>query len=184
MHPVRTNAIHTNMEKKMTATSTTQIKDTDIVITREFAAPRQLVWDAWTKPEQIEKWFGPKGFTTRVDEQDFKVGGRSSYVMIDAAGAEYPATGVFKEIVPIEKIVSSADGFDDDFVAKHPEMDLPKESMVLTCLFDDLDKRTKLTLITSHSTVEDKKKHEAMGVVEGWNSSFDKLAEYLSGAQS
>ena len=99
----------------MAATSTTQIKDTDIVIIREFAAPRQLVWDAWTKPEQIEKWFGPKGFTTRVDEQDFKVGGRSNYVMIDAKGEEYPAAGVFKEIVPIEKLVSSADGFSKEF---------------------------------------------------------------------
>src|SRR5688572_2763598 len=110
----------------MTATSTTQIKDTEIVITREFAAPRQLVWDVWTKPEHIEKWFGPKGFNTRVDEQDFKVGGRSNYVMIVPDGAEYPATGVFKEIVPIEKIVSSTDGFSEDFVAEHPEMDLPK----------------------------------------------------------
>ena len=168
----------------MSATSTTQIKDTDIVITREFAAPRQLVWDAWTRPEHIEKWFGPKGFTTRVEEQDFKVGGRSNYVMIGPDGAEYPAKGAFKEIVPIEKIVSSADGFDEDFVAAHPEMDLPKEKMVLTSIFDDLGNRTKLTLITSHSTVEEKKKHEAMGVVEGWNSSFDKLADYLSGAKS
>lgn len=168
----------------MAATSTTQIKDTDIVITREFAAPRQLVWDAWTKPEHIEKWFGPKGFTTRVDEQDFKVGGRSTYVMIDANGEEYPAAGVFKEIVPIEKLVSSADGFSEDFVAAHPEMDLPKETMVVTYLFEDLGKRTKLTLITTHATVEEREKHEKMGVVEGWNSSFDKLDELLSSVQS
>jgi uncharacterized protein YndB with AHSA1/START domain len=64
----------------------------------------------------------------RVDEQDFKVGGRSNYVMIDAAGAEYPAAGVFKEIVPIEKIVSSADGFSEEFRAAHPEMDSQKEN--------------------------------------------------------
>ena len=168
----------------MTATGTTQIKDKDIVITREFAAPRQLVWDAWTKPEQIEKWFGPKGFTTRVDEQDFKVGGNSNYVMIDAAGAEYPAAGVFKEIVPIEKIVSLADGFSEEFRAAHPEMDLPKGPTVMTYLFEDLGKRTKLTLITTHSSVEEREKHEAMGVVGGWNSSFDKLDELLGSVQS
>ena len=167
----------------MAATSTTQIKDTDIVITREFAAPRQLVWDAWTKPEHIEKWFGPKGFTTRVDELDFKVGGRSNFVMIDANGEEYPAAGVFKEIVPIEKIVSSADGFDKDFVAAHPEMDLPKETMVVTYLFDDLGKRTKLTLITTHATIAEREKHEAIGFVGGWNSSLDKLDELLSTVQ-
>ncbi|PYT00443.1 MAG: hypothetical protein DMF63_07705 [Acidobacteria bacterium] len=164
----------------MTATIPAQINDTDIVITREFAAPRQLVWDAWTKPEHIEKWFGPKGFNTRVDEMDFKVGGRSSYVMIGPDGGEYPADGVFKEIVPIEKIVSSADGFSKEFQEAHPEMDLPKGTTVMTYLFDDLGDSTKLTLITTHSSVEERKKHEAMGVVQGWGSSFDKLDELLS----
>jgi len=168
----------------MTATGTTQIKDTDIIITREFAAPRQLVWDAWTKAENIEKWFGPKGFDTRVDEHDFKVGGRANYVMIDANGVEYPAAGVFKEIVPIEKIVSSADGFTEEFKAAHPEMDLPKGTTVMTYLFEDLGKRTKLTLITTHATVEEREKHEGIGVVDGWNSSLDKLEDFLSSSQS
>ena len=57
-------------------------------------------------------------------------------------------------------------------------MDLP-QGMITTALFDDLGERTKLTLITSHPTLEDKKKHEAMGVVDGWNSSLDKMDEYL-----
>jgi uncharacterized protein YndB with AHSA1/START domain len=180
---LKPDAINTNKEKVMAATSSTQIKDTDIVITREFAAPRQMVWDAWTNPEIIEKWFGPKGFNTRVDKQDFHVGGRSVYVMIGPDAKEYPASGTYKEIVPIEKIVSVGDGFDDDFVAAHPEMDLPKGVMTLTALFDDLDKRTKLTLVTSHSSIEERKKHEAMGVVGGWNSSFDKLDELISELQ-
>ena len=54
----------------------------------------------------------------------------------------------------------------------------------MTYLFEDLGERTKLTLITTHSSVAEKKKHEAMGVVEGWGSSFDKLDELLSAAQS
>lgn len=163
----------------MTATSTTQQSELDIVITREFAAPRQLVWDAWTTPEHIEKWFGPKGFDTRVETLDFKVGGRSEYVMVGPDGTEYPANGTFKEIVPIEKIVSS-DEFGEEYqeAAAKKNMDLPK-GMVLTALFDDLGERTKLTLITSHPTVEDKRKHISMGVVEGWNSSLDKLADHL-----
>lgn len=163
----------------MTATSTQQ-KDTDIVITREFAAPRQLVWDVWTQPRHIERWFGPKGFDTRVEEHDFRVGGRSVFIMVGADGAEYPAAGTFKEIVPIEKIVSTdefGEGFEDTPVGK--TFDLPK-GMVTTALFDDLGERTKLTLTTSHPTVEDKTKHISMGVVEGWNSSFDKMEDYLS----
>lgn len=167
----------------MTATGTTQIKDTDIVITREFAAPRQLVWDVWTQPNHIEKWFGPKGFDTRVDELDFRVGGRSKYVMIDSNGTEYPSTGVFQEIVPIEKIVTTdefGDGYDEVEAMKN--VDLP-QGMISTFLFDDLGERTKLTIITSHPTVEDKKKHEAMGVIDGWNSSLDKLGDALAELQ-
>ena len=165
----------------MTATSSTQTNDKEIVITREFAAPRQLVWDVWTQPNHIEKWFGPKGFTTRVANFDFKVGGRSTYVMIGPDGAEYPGTGVYREIVPIEKIVTT-DEFGEGFEDAHPEMDLP-QGMISTFLFDDLGESTKLTLITAHPTVEDREKHEAMGVVDGWNSSFDKLDEYLTEVQ-
>jgi len=54
----------------------------------------------------------------------------------------------------------------------------------MTYLFDDLGERSKLTLITRHSSVEERKKHEAMGVVDGWGSSFDKLDEFLSGTES
>ena len=164
----------------MTATSTTQVKDTDIVITREFAAPRQLVWDVWTTPKHIEKWFGPKGFETRVDEMEFRVGGRSTYVMIGPDGTEYPSAGVFKEIVSIEKIVTTdewGEGFEE--IESMKNVELP-QGMVVTALFDDLGERTKLTLVTSHPSLEDKQKHEAMGVVAGWNSSFDKMDEYLA----
>ena len=163
----------------MTATSTQQ-KDTDIVITREFAAPRQLVWDVFTQPQHIEKWFGPKGFDTRVEKLEFKVGGRAVYVMIGPDGVEYPSHGVYKEITPIEKIVTTdefGDGFEEIEAMKG--VDLP-QGMVTTYLFDDLGDRTHLTLITSHPSIEDKEKHEAMGVVDGWNSSLDKAEEYLA----
>jgi uncharacterized protein YndB with AHSA1/START domain len=167
----------------MTATSTTQTGEKDIVITREFAAPRQLVWDVWTTPKHLEKWFGPKGFNTRVETLEFRVGGRSSYIMVGPDGTEYPAVGVFKEIVPIEKIVSTdewGEGYEELAAKKH--IDLP-QGMVLTALFNDLGERTKLTLITTHQSVEDRKKHEEMGVVDGWNSSFDKMDTYLDELQ-
>src|SRR5215207_547987 len=130
----------------MTATST-KYEDTDIVITREFAAPRQLVWDVWTQPQHIGKWFGPKGFSTRIDKLEFKVGGRSTFVMIGPDGAEYPSTGVYKEIVPIEKIVTTdefGDGIDE--IESMKNVDLP-QGMVTTYLFEEAGERTKLTLI-------------------------------------
>ena len=92
-----------------------------------------------------------------------------------------PALGV--EIVPIEKIVSTDDfgeGFEN--VEAFKNVDLPK-GMMLTALFDDHGQKTTLTLVTSHQSVEDKKKHEAIGVVAGWNSSFDKMDEYLKTVQ-
>ena len=166
----------------MAATST-QISERDTVITREFAAPRQLVWDVWTTPEHIEKWFGPKGFNTRVEELDFQVGGRSNYIMVGPDGTEYPAVGVFKEIVPIEKIVSTDEwGEKIEELEAFKNVDLPQD-MILTALFDDLGQKTKLTLITSHKSVEDKEKHEKIGVIAGWNSSFDKMDEYLAEIQ-
>jgi uncharacterized protein YndB with AHSA1/START domain len=94
---------------------------------------------------------------------------------------EYPVNGVFSEVTPPERIVTT-DEFGDDYEQRMPGVDLPK-GLVATAVFDDLGTRTRLTLTTSHATVEDRKKHEAMGVVAGWNSSFDKMDEYLADIQ-
>ena len=149
----------------------------ELVITREFNAPLDLVWRAWTEPELIAKWFGPKGFSTRVDELDLRVGGKSVYVMIGPDGAEYPSTGVFREIVPMERIVST-DEFGDEYEPP-AGVDLP-EGMVITTTFEAVGEKTKLTIYISHPTEEDRRKHEEMGVVAGWQSSFDCLDELLA----
>src|SRR6476660_3564583 len=79
-----------------------------ITITREFDAPVQLVWEAWTLSENISKWWGPKGYTTVVKAHDFKPGGRWEYVMVDDKdGKEFPAVGLFKDIIPFQKITST-----------------------------------------------------------------------------
>ena len=149
----------------------------EIVITRVLNAPRELVWQAWTDPAHIAQWWGPKGFSAKVPELDLRSGGRWRYIMIGPDGAEYPSEGVFREVVPFERIVTT-DEFGDDF--QPPEgMDLPR-GIVVTCLFEDLDDKTRLTLRIAHPTVEDRRKHEAMGVVAGWNSSLDCLEEELA----
>ncbi|WP_197439978.1 SRPBCC family protein [Calycomorphotria hydatis] len=152
-----------------------------IVITREFNAPRQLVWDAFTKPEHIPGWWGPEGFSTRVEEYNFEVGGRSKYVMTGPDGTEYPVGGTFLSIDPPESF-SSTDEFEEGFEV--PEgVDLP-EGMVTTAIFEDLGTTTRLILKIEHPTVEDRRKHEEMGVVGGWNSSFDCLDKYLESLAS
>ncbi|MBD1880698.1 SRPBCC domain-containing protein [Coleofasciculus sp. FACHB-T130] len=153
--------------------------DREIVITRVFNAPRELVFKAWTDPEHVAQWWGPKGFTTKVTELDLRPGGKSRYVMIGPDGTEYPGKGVFREIVPLERIVTT-DEFDEGF-EKVVNADLPK-GMVMTVLFEDLDGKTKLTLRIVHESAEDRRKHEEMGVIGGWNSSFDCLDEFLATA--
>ncbi|MBW4619006.1 MAG: SRPBCC domain-containing protein [Cyanosarcina radialis HA8281-LM2] len=164
----------------MTASNspTIQSSDREIVITRIFNAPRNLVFEVWTDPKHIAQWWGPEGFTTRVEEMDFRPGGKSRYVMIDSNGTEYPSKGVFREIVPPERIVTS-DEFDEGFEEVF-KGDLPSGAIELTASFEDLGDKTRLTLQILHSTAEDRRKHEEMGVIDGWNSSFDCLDEYLA----
>lgn len=148
----------------------------EIVITRVFDAPRSLVFKAWTDPKHVAQWWGPKGFTTRVTEMDLRSGGQWRYVMIGPDGTEYPAKSVFREIVPSERIVTS-DEFDEG-IEKVMNIDLP-EGMVTTAIFEDLEGKTRLTIQIMHQSADDRRKHEEMGVIAGWNSSLDCLEEYL-----
>ncbi len=157
--------------------STHAQSDREIVITRVFNAPRELVFKVWTDPKHVAQWWGPKGFTTRVTELDLRPGGQSRYVMISPDGAEYPVKGVFREILPPEKIITT-DEFDEGF-EKVMNADLPK-GIVMTAIFEDLAGKTKLTLRIMHESVAERRKHEEMGVVAGWNSSLECLNEYLT----
>jgi uncharacterized protein YndB with AHSA1/START domain len=157
--------------------SLTNQSDREIIITRIFNVPRELVFKAWTEPSHIEKWFGPEGFKTRVEAMDFRPLGHWRYVMVSPDGAEYPSKGVFREIVPPARIVTS-DEFDEG-IEKVLDADLPQE-MVLTVIFEDLGAKTKLTIRIMHETVSDRRKHEEMGVVAGWNSSLDCLNDFLA----
>lgn len=157
--------------------SKAESSEREIVITRVFDAPRDRVWQAWTDPQHVERWWGPRGFTARVPELDLRPGGRWRYVMIGPDGTEYPVKGVFREVVPGERIVTS-DEFDEGF--QHPvATDLPS-GIVVTSLFEDLGGRTRLTLRIAHATPDDRRKHEDMGVIPGWSSSLDCLDEHLA----
>lgn len=152
----------------------------EIVIVRVFDAPRKMVYNAWTDPIHIAQWWGPKGFTTRVTELDLRPGGLCRYVMVGPDGTEYPVKGVFREIVPFEKIVAT-DEFDEGF-EQLVEGELP-QGIVTTTLFEDLGSKTQLTLHIMHESVEERRKHEKMGVIAGWNSSFDCLEDYMAKAR-
>ncbi len=144
-----------------------------IVITREFDAPRDLVWRMFTEAEHVARWWGPKGFTTRVELHEMAPGGKTRYVMTGPDGTEYPVEGVFREIDAPSRYVATdefGEGFEGETI----------DGIVLTAAFEDLGGRTRVTLYLAHPSAEDRKKHEDMGVSAGWQSSFDCLDEYLA----
>lgn len=148
----------------------------EIVMTRVFDAPRELVFAAFTEARHLEQWWGPEGFGTRVEKCEARVGGETRYVMVSGDGTEYPAEGVYLEFEPPLRFVTT-DEFGDDYKGKVDD-DLPTGT-VLTAVFEALDEKTRLTLTLRHQNVAYRRKHEDMGVVAGWNSSFDCLDRYL-----
>src|SRR6186997_2292658 len=96
--------------KKPEPTIVQSASDREIVVSRVFDAPRALVWEAWTTPEHIAHWWGPRGFTSTIEEFDLKPGGRFKHVMHGPDGADYPNLSVFTDIVPLERIAYSHGG--------------------------------------------------------------------------
>lgn len=159
--------------------STAAAKTREITITRIFDAPRERVWKAWTDPEMMKKWWGPKNFTAPVIKIDLRVGGTYLYCMRGSDGKDYWSTGVYREIVPMERIVAT-DSFADEkgnpVPASHYGMpgDWPSELLV-TVTFEDYQGKTKLTL--RHVGIPAGQMSDLTEA--GWKESFDKLAEAL-----
>jgi uncharacterized protein YndB with AHSA1/START domain len=154
----------------------------ELVITRVFDAPRELVWRAWTEPERIKRWRGPRNFTAPVCKVDLSVGGTYLYCMRSPEGQDYWGTGVYREIVPPERIVytdSFADEQGNRVPASHYGMggDWPSELLV-TVTFEEHEGKTKFTL--RHVGIPAGEMSDLTGA--GWNESFDKLAEALKNA--
>ena len=157
-----------------------KLSEQDLMITRTFDAPRELVWKAWTDPERVKRWWGPKGFTAPFCKIDLRVGGVSLYCMRSPDGKDYWSTGVYREIFKPERIVYT-DSFADErgnvVPATHYGMsaDFPLE-MLVTVTFEEHEGRTKLTL--THAGIPSGADRD--GARQGWNESLDKLAEHLA----
>ncbi|HEX2092726.1 MAG TPA: SRPBCC family protein [Longimicrobiaceae bacterium] len=115
--------------------------DTQILITREFAAPRHLVYRAWTTPELIRRWWSARRGEVTVAEVDLRVGGRWRYVMVTDDGFEVAFHGEFREIVPNERIVST------EVYEGMPQGEGPEEGTLNTATFTEADGRTSLTIL-------------------------------------
>jgi uncharacterized protein YndB with AHSA1/START domain len=140
----------------------------EIRITRVYDAPVEAVWDAWTDPEQIAEWWGPRGFTLTTHSKDLRPGGNWVYTMHGPDGVDYPNKTLYREVETHAKLVYDHGGNDD-----RPAM------FRVTVLFTEIGGKTKMemsmTLPTPEAAAETRKfiKHA------GGDATWDRLAEYL-----
>ena len=140
--------------------------DTKILITREFDAPRHLVYKAYTTPDLIKRWWsGDRGNVTSV-EVDLRVGGKWRYVMTANAGFEVAFHGEFREIVPNERIVST-----------EVYEGMPDSEALDTATFSDVDGRTMLTIVMQLANKQDRDAIINSGMEGGMQEAYDHLEQ-------
>ncbi|MDH3712050.1 MAG: SRPBCC domain-containing protein [Cyclobacteriaceae bacterium] len=138
-----------------------------LTINRVFKAPIRTVWEAWSQPQHIVNWWGPKGMDTKVIQHDFRVGGSWEYVMKMPDDREFIAEGVYSEIVELARIITSAN------------FKPMTEGVELQVLLQEDGDHTEFTFNVVHPTEEYCKQQEEMGFYNGWVSVFDRLEEFL-----
>lgn len=143
--------------------------DRAFTIEREFTAPARLVWEAWTKPEYIERWWTAKRGGMTVCEVDFRVGGKWRYAMLAEHGVEVAFHGEYREIEPYTRLVSTEafemEGLTDD------------DASVNTLTLEERDGRTWLTVLVEHRTPEHRDMHINSGMEDGLQDALDLLDE-------
>jgi len=158
---------------RMKNTGTLQVttpSDREILMTRVFDAPRHLVFEAFTRPELLKRWFGPRGHNLTVCEVDFRVGGRWRFVIRDPDGNDMGMRGVYREIDAPVRIVhtESFDGSSDG-----------REAIVTTVFTQQGGKTTvRITVLSPSKAVRDAV--IASGMEHGAAETYDKLAELLA----
>jgi len=140
--------------------------DRELRLSRTLDAPVELVWEVWTQPEHIAQWWGPNGFTTTIKTMDIEAGGEWSLVMHGPDGTDYKNKSVFKEIVPLKKIV-------------YEHISAPKFLTTVT-----FEAQGEQTLITWHMLFESKEQFiqvvKTFKADEGLKQNLEKLGAYLA----
>jgi uncharacterized protein YndB with AHSA1/START domain len=141
------------------------LNDRELVITRVFDAPRDLVFKAWTERERLAQWWGPEGFALPFLELDMRPGGTWRACMRGPDGTNYLQHGVCRELVPPERLAYTLI-WDSD----------PEHEMLVTVVFAERGQKTEMTLRQRlFKTVESRDSHR-----DGWSSSLNRLAVYLA----
>ena len=147
----------------------------EVVFTRVFDAPRELVFKAWTDPRHVQVWWGPHGFTNPVCELDVRPGGAIRIDMRGPDGTVYPMTGVYREVVEPERIVftSSALGPDGN----------PLFEVLNTITFTERGGKTTLTARARVLQATAAAAPHLRGMNEGWSQMLERLQAFLADAR-
>jgi uncharacterized protein YndB with AHSA1/START domain len=144
----------------------------ELLITREFNAPREMVFKAFTDPELLIRWLGPKNMTMSIDVYEMKAGGWYRYVHTDERGNHYAFRGSVHEVYTPERIIQTFE-FEGIPGKGHVSLD--------TSIFEELsENRTKLTIHSVFRSVMDRDGMAASGMEGGLNEGFERLDELLA----
>jgi len=163
--------------------------ENEFVISRTFNAPRELVWKMFTDPAHLSQWWGPKGFTVRLANMDFRPGGIFHYCLRGPDGSDMWGRFAYREITPPERIVY-INSFSDESggVARHPgHLAWPLEIFSVLTLAKAAGKTTLTLRWTPHnaSAEEIKTFNDGMqSMTQGWTGTLDQLDAYLAKAQA
>jgi uncharacterized protein YndB with AHSA1/START domain len=140
--------------------------DEQILITREFDAPKHLVYKAFTTPELVKRWWSAKRGEVTIAEIDLRVGGGWRYVMVTDDGFEVAFHGEYREIVPNERIVST-----------EVYEGMPDAEAVNSATFTEADGRTTLSILVQHESKEHRDAHIESGMEAGLQDALDLLEQ-------
>jgi uncharacterized protein YndB with AHSA1/START domain len=141
----------------------------EVTLTRVFDAPRHLVFEAFTKPELLKRWFGPRGWSLAVCEVDLRVGGGFRFPLRGPDGREMGMRGVYREITPPERSVHM-ESFDD----------YPGVESEVTTVFTEQGGKTTMNATVLYPSQEVRDAVIQSGMEHGAAESYDKLAELLA----
>jgi uncharacterized protein YndB with AHSA1/START domain len=149
-------------------------EEQEFVVERQFNAPRTLMFQMFTQPEHLKRWWAPQPYTLPVCTIDLRPGGIWHYCMRSPEGQDHWARSVYREIVPPEKLVYTSTFADEH---ANPIEGIPEHLMTLT--FAEEDGKTRVTARVQFASAEALKTAVEMGMLQGMNMTWDYLVEYV-----
>lgn len=152
--------------------TTIEVQDREVTMIRVFDAPRELVFQAYTDPDLIPRWWGPRDMKTTVEKMDVRPGGEYRFVHHASDGSEYAFRGEYREVSPPERLVNTFE-FEG----------MPGRIIIDAATFEEHEGKTTLTVRSTFDSIEDRDAMLATGMEEGGKETWDRLAELLAELQ-